>query len=93
MQVISNMQARLNTVAHGIGEHHEATTKMALSLSRSLIQMMRLGGRITADGELSLYCRNDYIDYGVNFHSKKLVLVSPVDEIEYDLAGEWSVNS
>jgi hypothetical protein len=40
-----------------------------------------------------LYCRNDYIDYGVNFHSKKLVLVSPVDEIEYDLAGEWSVNS
>ena len=49
-----------------------------LSFAQSLASIIRLGGTVHADGELSLICRNDQIVYGVNWSENSKT---------------WSVNS
>lgn len=93
-KVIVNMRDKLSNVRHAIGENDPMYVKMAESLAFSLTTMLGLGGKITSDGDVELYCIGEYITYGVNFHSRK----HPNDEYnEFDLVrenlGEWSVNS
>lgn len=68
-QAVHNIHKMNDHVRHILAEEGptERYAKAAGSLARSLTAMIGLGGRITADGDLSLYCMNDRIHYGVNY--------------------------
>lgn len=94
-KVIVNMRDKLSQARHAIGENDPMYVKMAESLAFSLITMLGLGGRITADGDVDLYCVGEFITYGVNFHSREHPDKGMREALRglNVVIGEWSVNS
>jgi hypothetical protein len=91
-RVISAMRDRVAVIGAYFGDNSPEQAAAATSLTFALANMIRLGGKVTKDGELSLLCWNDHITYGVNFHRK----FREATEDEFDgkhLLGTWSVNS
>jgi hypothetical protein len=85
IKTIGAMQQRLVDVDRQYGDSPQ-TTKMLWSLLQALIGMIRLGGEISQDDELSLY-GIAFIHYGVNFSAER-------DGDQRDpLLGTWSLNS
>jgi hypothetical protein len=88
LKTLHAMGDKVREIGANYGRESKEFSKAASSLAFSLIQMLNLGGRISKDGELSLYCvtNNDvpYLhDFGVNYHRSD----------KDDTYGEWSVNS
>lgn len=67
---ISAMLVRVGTIGATYGESSPEYKLASDSLLTSLAQVLRLGGRITAEDDLSLYCVS-FIHYGVVFHAKR----------------------
>jgi hypothetical protein len=86
MSVLNAMEQRCAEIGECCGagspEHLEALT----SLIRSVFHMLRLGGRITKDDDLSLFGAS-YIAYGVIFHPHHQ------GGNRDPLVGSWSVHS
>jgi hypothetical protein len=83
LKVIRDMRWRCHVIAdhygHGGAEHLAALESFATSITA----MLGLGGRITADGDLSLYGVSPTIHFGVNWSPDR----------RDQLVGTWSVNS
>jgi len=77
-----------------VGDHYGTGSqefgRVADSLLSSLCNMLRLGGRIRAEGNLELLCITEHLVYGVNFHLDR---DGDGDEGRHNLLGVWSVNS
>lgn len=84
---IGEMQEQVIQVALQYGQCSEEHCEMVWSLLHALIGMIRLGGRITTDYELSLYCVSPTIHYGVNFSAARQ------GDQRDPLRGTWSLNS
>ncbi len=67
---IQQMGYRLGNIGNMYGDRSEAYAKTAESLSASLIQMINLGGTISAENDLSLIGVS-FITYGVIWHPEK----------------------
>jgi hypothetical protein len=81
---ITEMENQVRKIAVYYGENSDLYRNASDSLRRSLVALIGLGGRVSKDtSELSLFCHNEFIAYGVNW--------SPNWEFEH--AGTWSVNS
>jgi hypothetical protein len=68
LRVITAMEQRVAAVAEQYGTGSDEHVEMLGSLVNALGHMLRLGGRITKDGELSLFGAS-FISYGVIFHA------------------------
>jgi hypothetical protein len=91
VQTIERMTDHVTTLGRFYGTASPAHAIAAASLAHSLRTMIRLGGRITEEGELSLYGVS-FIDYGVVFHPA----ARPDGYAEVADApqpGEWTVHS
>jgi hypothetical protein len=86
LQVITAMEQRVARVALEHGKHSPEHVEMLESLISSLATMLRLGGRITQEDELSLF-GSSFIAYGVIFHPNRS------DDQRDPLLGSWSVHS
>jgi len=89
---ISNMQQRVYMIGEYFGTDSKEYSLAAESLSAVLAQVLRLGGRITAEDDLSLY-GDSFIQYGVIFHRNRTPLMTKFGDELADFAGEWSVHS
>ena len=69
LKVITAMEQRIARVALEYGKHSPEHVEM-LGLVSSLATMLRLGGRITPEDELSLFGAS-FIAYGVIFHPNR----------------------
>ena len=99
-QTFAKILEHPSRVAAAFGEKSEEAGKTALSLTRVLTVVNRLGGKLWADSPLSLYGVNEHISYGVVFFRDK-----NFDEVleqnyflrdeddTYPQPGEWSVHS
>ena len=101
VQVMQRMWNRVSAIGDGYGYRSEEYMQAAQSLSRSLVAMHGLKpARITADGELSLYCIGN-IHFGVNWHQyglsddfkKRFPEWDMLPKEFVDMVGRWSVNS
>ena len=86
LRVITAMQQRVATVALEYGEESAEHVEMLRSLVSVLVSLLRLGGRITWDDELSLF-GSSFIAYGVIFHPNRS------GDQRDPLLGSWSVHS
>ncbi len=86
LQVVAAMQARVAAVADEYGEESPEHVEMLESLVDALAGMVRLGGRITRDDELSLLGVS-FITYGVVFFPHRK------DGQTDPLRGTWSIHS
>jgi hypothetical protein len=86
LHVLSAMEQRAAAVADEYGEASREHVETLRSLVNALGHMLRLGGRITKDGELSLFGAS-FIAYGVIFHPHR----SGGDPDP--LRGTWSLHS
>jgi hypothetical protein len=86
LQVLSAMEQRAAAVAQEYGECSPEHVEMLRSLVNVLGHMLRLGGRITKDGELSLFGAS-FIAYGVIFHAHR------TGGQPDPLRGTWSLHS
>ncbi len=84
LQAIDAMHAKVADIGMHYGHSSEEYVKALESLAAVLSQVLRLGGRITRDGD-GLYGAS-FIAYGVVFSAKH------VDGVR-TAAGEWSVHS
>ena len=73
LTVINNMTRKVDE-----SKYNTDYTETVRTFAHSLATLIRLGGTVHADGELSLICRNDQIVYGVNWSENSKT---------------WSVNS
>jgi len=87
LSVISAIEQRLAAVADEYGYNSPEHIEMLDSLVRALGHMLRLGGRITKDDELSLFGAS-FIAYGVIFHRQRRKDGEPDP-----LRGTWSLHS
>lgn len=86
-RTITDMESRVARIGQAYGEASPEYLKASQSLMRALATVLRLGGRVMRDGELSLIC-NSFITYGVIFFAKRN------DNGERDeLLGDWSAHS
>lgn len=105
---MTNMLNRVYAVAHKYGDTSSEYISMLQNLLHNWANIMRLGGRITAEDELGLYAvRDDGFTYATIFHPVKHKRVCPrcngggVDcncysgwvYIPDPLLGEWSAHS
>lgn len=67
---ISAMLVRVNQIQMQYGVNSDEWQRAVSSCNSALANMLRLGGRITAEDDLSLYCVS-FIHYGVVFHAKR----------------------
>lgn len=90
-QTITAMHQRVDQVAMAYGRHSAEHVDMLESLNRALTSLLRLGGRISRDGDLSLFGAS-WIAYGVIFHAKYLH-DGVHGSVRDPLLGEWSCHS
>jgi hypothetical protein len=86
IQTYGEMESRCHAIAELCGEGSPEHVEALVSLVRSVGHMLRLGGRITRDGELSLFGAS-FIAYGLIFHNEYK------DGERNPLTGTWSVHS
>lgn len=92
MDVCRDMMLACHRVAAAYGPASDEYLKMVGSLTQAMSNMFRLGGRVTKDGELSLYVVARSIHYGVVFFPD----VRPADRSDLTrlaCPGTWSVHS
>jgi hypothetical protein len=89
LKVMSDMGDRVAVIRSHFGEYSEEFSNIAASYAGSVSNMIRLGGRVYADGELSLIVGNDFLTYGVVFHNRNYRDL----DFPHNLMGEWSVHS
>lgn len=85
-RTLSAMQERLGAISANFGPHSEEYLETVESFAFSVLQVLRLGGKLYSDGELSLYGVS-FIHYGVVFHRRY------IDGDYHPLLGTWSVHS
>jgi hypothetical protein len=86
MQTISRMRQRVEDVAMQYGHTSEEHIEMLRSYTNALENVLRLGGKIYRDAELSLLGVS-FITYGVIFHRKHH------EGTPDELLRDWSVHS
>lgn len=86
LEVIGKMRERVRQVGEAFGFHSTEYIEILESFNGALLSLIHLGGRITKDGELSLFGLS-FIAYGVIFHRKHR------DGKPLDLLGSWSCHS
>lgn len=86
-RILGDMRRRVDDIAVQYGRYSEEYLKAMKSLLDALMGMLSIGGRISRDGELSLYGVS-WIHYGVIFHSKYLP-----GRVRDPLLGDWSIHS
>lgn len=85
-KTLSAMRRRVEDIGMEYGRFSEEYVDAMRSLLDNLLGVMRLGGRISKDGELSLYALS-FIDFGVIWFAKR-------NGGERDpLLGRWSTHS
>jgi hypothetical protein len=87
-QALSEMLKKVGDIRNVFGDNSKEYLKAVESLAHSLAQVLRLGGRITSDGEAALYGVS-FIHYGVVFHASR----KAEDAMFGVIPGEWSVHS
>jgi hypothetical protein len=85
---IQNMENRCYDVSQHYGQDSTEYVEMLRSLVRAMTNMLRIGGRITGEDELSLNGWS-FITYGIIFHPKYHNGGKDRDE----LLGDWSFHS
>lgn len=85
-RTLGDMRRRVDDIGTEYGRFSEEYVNAMRSLLDNLLGIMRLGGRISRDGELSLYGAS-FIHYGVIFFAKR-----NGDERD-PLLGDWSTHS
>jgi hypothetical protein len=86
LQVISAMQQRVAAIGDEYGQESSEHVEALKSLLDALVRVLRLGGRITKEDELSLFGAS-FIAYGVIFFPRR------THGVPDPLLGEWSVHS
>jgi hypothetical protein len=86
LKVIEAMQQRVAAIGDEYGQESSEHVEALKSLLAALVQVFRLGGRITKEDELSLFGAS-FIAYGVVFFPRK------THGVPDPLLGEWSVHS
>jgi hypothetical protein len=86
LKVIEAMQQRVAAIGDEYGQESSEHVEALKSLLAALVQVFRLGGRITKEDELSLFGAS-FIAYGVVFFPRK------THGVPDRLLGEWSVHS
>lgn len=86
MTVLGNMQQRVTAIGKQYGEHSPEHVEVLKSFNEALMSVLRLGGKVLSDGELSLVSLS-FITYGVVFHPKY------TDDGRDPLLGSWSTHS
>lgn len=87
-QTIARMCERVAEVGRTYGRYSPQHVEMLESLQHALVGVMRLGGCIFQDSELSLY-GSSFIEFGCIFHAKYL----PGGKERDPLLGDWSIHS
>lgn len=87
VQTIGNMEGRVAQIGQMYGKHSSEYLTALQSLSQVLAAILRLGGKVFRDGELSLVS-NSFITFGVIFFAKR-----NDDGTRDELLGDWSVHS
>jgi hypothetical protein len=87
-KTIYNMRMYVNNIGLFYGIASKQYTDASNSLMNCLAQMIHLGGKISSDGDLDLYCVTQNITYGVNFHSGQ-----KSENEDAPIPGTWSINS
>jgi hypothetical protein len=82
-----NMRQRVRDIEMEHGHFSSEYIKILESLLDNILNILRLGGRVSKDGELSLFVHS-FIVYGVIFHSKYID-----GENRDPLLGDWSCHS
>lgn len=86
-KTLGDMRRRVDDIGTEYGRHSDEYIDAMRSLLDNLLGMLRLGGRISRDGELSLLGVS-FIVYGLVFHAKY------TEGKERDpLLGDWSIHS
>lgn len=88
---IENMQKRVWDIANKHGHNSVEYQKAQLSFQQALMQILRFGGKLFAEDDLSLIL-DSYITLGVIFHSVR-VKQEDGSYVTDPLLGEWSVHS
>jgi hypothetical protein len=86
IQTIGRMEQRVCEIGLHYGESSADYLKALRSLQLCLAQLLRLGGRVTLDGDLGLYSIS-FIHFGIVFHSTYR------DGERDPMCGEWSCHS
>ncbi len=86
LQVISAMHQRVAAIGDEYGQESSEHVEALKSLLDALVRVLRLGGRITKEDELSLFGAS-FIAYGVIFFPRR------THGVPDPLLGEWSVHS
>lgn len=86
LSTLQDMRQRINQVACVYGRRSDEYVEMLESFSEALVGIVRLGGRISADGDLSLLGVS-IIVYGVVFFPRKH------NGDRDPLLGSWSLHS
>lgn len=97
---LEKIRQRIAHIGEAFGERSTEFVSASVSFNNSMLAMIRLGGKVYRDSDLNLICHNEWITYGVNFHSKYYVAgEEPEIVLEYAKIGvdarpgTWSVNS
>jgi hypothetical protein len=86
LKVIEAMLQRVAAIGDEYGQESSEHVEALKSLLAALVQVFRLGGRITKEDELSLFGAS-FIAYGVIFFPRR------THGVPDPLLGEWSVHS
>lgn len=85
-RTLGDMRRRVDDIGMEYGRYSEEYLKVTFSLLDALMGIMRLGGRISRDGDLALFGAS-FIAYGVIWFPKR-----NGDERD-PLLGDWSIHS
>src|SRR6266571_2206324 len=86
LKVIEAMRQRVAAIGYEYGQHSSENVEALESLVAALVSVLRLGGRITKEDELSLF-GSSFITYGVIFFPRRQ------GGQPDPLLGTWSVHS
>lgn len=87
IQNISNMQMRVARIGSEFGFQSEEYIKILESLNQALLGVLRLGGRVMAEDDLSLLV-DSYITVGCIWHPRHIG-----GGERHGVLGEWSLHS
>jgi len=82
----TNMRNHVLMIRNFYGLESPEFIKVSESFNNVVYNMVRLGGRIFRDGNLSLIAANDFITYGIVWFGNNDIYDGPE-------VGEWSIHS
>jgi hypothetical protein len=87
LQNLANMQRRVNAIGSEFGFNSDQYRQVLESFNQALLGIIRLGGRVTAEDDLSLLV-DSFITVGCIWHAKHIG-----NNQRHSLLGEWSLHS